>query len=113
MCNVRLRVGQARFGLLSVVRVHNGSAEFLGEVGTVDHVSLLDGAADGCVPAVVAEGGEEGLVDGAASKLAGKLVTRHHVVQGVFVSLGPELVKELDVVLKVEGPMTSVSASHT
>jgi len=55
------------------------------------------------VPAVVGQCGEEGLVDGAADELLSEGVTGHHVSEGVLVTLGPEFVDQLDVVLEVEG----------
>lgn len=92
VCNVRLRVGQTGLRLGRVVCVDDGTAEFLREIGTILHKGLLDGSADGCVPAVVAECGEESLVDCAAFELACQVAAGHHVVHRVFVAFCPELV---------------------
>jgi len=67
--NVRLRIRQSGLGRRSVIGVENGRADLLGEVGSVGDEGLLDGAADGRVPAVVAERGQEGLIDCATFEL--------------------------------------------
>lgn len=102
--NVALAVRQAGLALRGVVGVDDGAADLLAEVRAVDDEGLLDCAADGRVPAVVAERGQEGLVDGAAFEFFGVGGLGEHVVEGVLVTLGPEFVVELDVVLEVEGP---------
>jgi len=52
---------------------------------------------------VVRQRREESLVDSATDELLSEGVTGHHVSEGVFVTLCPELVDQLDVVLQVEG----------
>ena len=74
----------------------------LTKVSAVLNKGLLDGAANGRVPAVVGQRGKEGLIDCAADKLRGQGVSGHHVGEGVLVAFGPEFVDELDVVLEVE-----------
>jgi len=44
------------------------------------------------------------LVDCSANKLRRVLAASHHIRERVFIALGPELVKEFDIVLNVESP---------
>lgn len=75
----------------------------LREERAIDDVSLLDGTTNGRVPSVVAQRGQEGLVDSGAGKLLCKLVMRKHVKNGVWLALDPELVAELGVLDDVVG----------
>lgn len=76
--------------------------ERLTEVCAVLDVGLLDGTADGCVPAVVRQGRQESLVDSATSKLLGQRVVSEHVRDAVWLTLDPELVAKLGVLLNLE-----------
>jgi len=75
----------------------------LAEVCAVLDVSLLDGAADGSVPAVVRESRQEGLVDGTVGELLGQAVVGEHVSDTVRLALDPESVSELCALLDLEG----------
>lgn len=70
----------------------------LREVSSVFDESALDDSRNGCVPAVVGEGGEEGLVDRATSKVLGQGVVGEHVEDGVRLGLDPELIAQMHVV---------------
>nr|POE59281.1 hypothetical protein CFP56_24550 [Quercus suber] len=74
----------------------------LGEVGAVLDEGLLDRAADGRVPAVVGERGQEGLVDGAAGEVVAERVVGQHVADRVRLALDPEVVPQLDVMRHLE-----------
>ena len=63
---------------------------------------LCDGSTDGTVPAVVAEGAQECLADGATEKLLADRIVREHVPEGVRLPLDPEVVDSLDVVGELE-----------
>ena len=81
------------------LRVGDALEERLGVVSAGDGVGLVDGAGDGGVPAVVAEGGEEGLVDGGVGEVGvGDGVVGEHVLDGVGLGLDPEAVAGLDAV---------------
>lgn len=72
-------------------------------VGAGDDVGFLDDAGYGCVPAVVAECRQEGLVDGAADELRGERVSCEHVEHAVRLAFDPELVAGLDVARDLVG----------
>ena len=90
-----------------VLQVGHTVPQRLGIVGAVDNVGLEDAAGDGRVPAVVAKGVQEGLVDGATDELLRHgvfaVVAAQHVQHGVRLLLHPELVVSLHVVLEAEG----------
>lgn len=98
---VALHRGDALLDLGLLVRAVDVArvVQRLTEVGPVDDVGLLDGARHGCVPAVVGQGAQEGLVDGAARELVRKRIRGEHVDDRVGLALDPELVAELDVAL--------------
>ena len=74
-----------------------------GVVGAVDDVGFDDTAGDGRVPAVVAQGVQEGLVDGAADELVGGGIAAEHVGDRVRLLFHPELVAGFDVALDLVG----------
>jgi len=74
----------------------------LTEVGTILDESLLDGSADGRVPAVVRQSRQEGLVDSTVRELLGQGVVGKHIGDTVRLALDPELVSELGLLLNLE-----------
>jgi hypothetical protein len=88
---------------LLCVRVTETLEQRLAKVGTVLNVGFLDGAADGCVPTVVRQSRQEGLVNSAVGKLLCQAVVGQHISDTVGLSLDPESVSELCVLLDLEG----------
>jgi hypothetical protein len=101
--DVRLTARQPSLGLRRIIRVDNRRTDLLRKVGPIGDESLLDGSRARRMPAVVAESGQESLIDSTADELRGQGVAGHHVREGVFVAFSPEFVDQLNVVLEVEG----------
>ena len=75
----------------------------LRKIAPVHAVRALDAAADGRVPAVVAQRGKVGLVDGAVAELRGQGVVVQHFEEAVGLRFQPEARAELNIALKTPG----------
>ena len=95
-----------RFVVVVVVGVGETVEIVGGIVSSRDAESFDDGAADGTVPAVVAEGAEVGLVDGPADELMGRFVAVEHVVERVRLTFEPKGGGFVDIVAPAEEDRT-------
>lgn len=92
----RRGLGDVALGLVGAVGVKPYSGR-LRVVGAVYQCRADDGAADGAVPAVIAEGAQERLVQRAADELLVHWVVREHMSQRVWLPLEPERVDPLEI----------------
>lgn len=84
-----------------MLRVTDAFEKWFREVGSVLHVHSDYFPANRYVPAIIAQGGLEGLVDYCAVKVVGERVVREHVADGIGLALDPEAVMQSSVAEKI------------